>query len=139
MIQNSRTPGTIVHGNPDGNSSLTIGRTTGGIELSRPIRPKWSGTAGLIFQRAGVSDNNGVLIIRDRYNSPLTARLYSNGNTHDDTLLAKIETVYTGSGEHGSSMFVLNVEQGLPLLLDWLSFTRVNARARKGVQIGPTR
>jgi hypothetical protein len=35
--------------------------------------------------------------------------------------------------------FVLNVEQGLPLLLDWLSFTRVNARARKGVQIGPTR
>ncbi|KAK2371103.1 outer envelope protein 39, chloroplastic [Trifolium repens] len=135
MIQNSRTPGTIVHGNLDGNSSLTIGRTTGGIELSRPIRPKWSGTAGLIFQRAGVSDNNGVLIIRDRYNSPLTA----SGNTHDDTLLAKIETVYTGSGEHGSSMFVLNVEQGLPLLLDWLSFTRVNARARKGVQIGPTR
>jgi hypothetical protein len=27
-----------------------------------------------------------------------------SGNTHDDTLLAKIETVYTGSGEHGSSM-----------------------------------
>jgi len=27
-----------------------------------------------------------------------------SGNTHDDTLLGKIETVYTGSGEHGSSM-----------------------------------
>lgn len=135
MIQNSRTPGTIVHGNLDGNSSLTIGRITGGIELSRPIRPKWSGTAGLIFQRAGVCDNNGVPIIRDRYNSPLTA----SGNSHDDTLLGKIETVYTGSGEHGSSMFVLNMEQGLPLLPDWLSFTRVNARARKGVEIGPTR
>ncbi|AES67692.1 outer envelope protein 80, chloroplastic isoform X1 [Medicago truncatula] len=135
MVQNSRTPGTIVHGNLDGNSSLTIGRITGGVELSRPIRPKWSGTAGLIFQRAGVCDNNGVPIIRDRYNSPLTA----SGNTHDDTLLGKIETVYTGSGEHGSSMFVLNMEQGLPLLPDWLSFTRVNARARKGVEIGPTR
>jgi len=35
--------------------------------------------------------------------------------------------------------FVLNMEQGLPLLPDWLSFTRVNARARKGVEIGPTR
>lgn len=135
MIQNSRTPGTIVHGNLDGNSSLTIGRITGGIELSRPIRPKWSGTAGLIFQRARVCDNNGVPIIRDRYNSPLTA----SGNTHDDTLLAKIETVYTGSGEHGSSMFVLNMERGLPLLPDWLSFTRVNSRARKGVEIGPAR
>lgn len=80
-------------------------------------------------------------------------------------MLAKIETVYTGSGDHGSSMvrydlnavlqfkcnsmfliitclvlqFVLNVEQGLPLLSEWLSFTRVNTRARKGVEIGPAR
>jgi len=50
LLQNSRTPGTIVHGNADGNGSLTIGRITGGIEFSRPIRPKWSGTAGLVFQ-----------------------------------------------------------------------------------------
>ncbi|KAJ1383324.1 POTRA domain [Sesbania bispinosa] len=135
MIQNSRTPGTIVHGNLDGNSSLTIGRITGGMEFSRPIRPKWSGTVGLIFQHAGVRDDKGVPIIKDCYSCPLTA----SGNTHDDMLLAKLETVYTGSGDHGSSMFVLNVEQGLPLLSEWLSFTRVNARARKGVEIGPAR
>nr|P0C891.1 RecName: Full=Outer envelope protein 80, chloroplastic; AltName: Full=Chloroplastic outer envelope protein of 80 kDa; Short=PsOEP80 [Pisum sativum] len=55
-----RTPGTLVHGNQDGNSNLTIGR--------------WSGTAGLIFQR---------------YNSPLTA----SGNTHTETLLAKSATL----------------------------------------------
>jgi len=35
--------------------------------------------------------------------------------------------------------FVLNVEKGLPFLPEWLSFTRVNARARKGVEIGPAR
>ena len=35
--------------------------------------------------------------------------------------------------------FVLNMEKGLPLLPEWLSFTRVNARARKGVEIGPAR
>lgn len=35
--------------------------------------------------------------------------------------------------------FVLNMEQGLPVLPDWLSFTRVNARGRKGVEIGPAR
>eukprot|EP00256_Glycine_max_P056023 XP_014623450.1 outer envelope protein 80, chloroplastic isoform X1 [Glycine max] len=135
MIQNSRTPGTIVHGNADGNGSLTIGRITGGIEFSRPIRPKWSGTVGLVFQHAGVRDEQGIPIIKDCYSSPLTA----SGNTHDDTLLAKLETVYTGSGDHGSSMFVLNMEKGLPLLPEWLSFTRVNARARKGVEIGPAR
>ncbi|TKY48368.1 Outer envelope protein 80 [Spatholobus suberectus] len=132
-IQNSRTPGTIVHGNEDGNRSLTIGRITGGIEFSRPLRPKWSGTVGLVFQHAGVRDEKGIPIIKDCYSSPLTA----SGNTHDDTLLAKFETVYTGSGDHGSSMFVLTMEQGLPLLAEWLSFTRVNARARKGVEIGP--
>ncbi|BAT91817.1 hypothetical protein LR48_Vigan05g194300 [Vigna angularis] len=135
MIQNSRTPGTIVHDNADGNGSLTIGRITGGIEFSRPIRPKWSGTVGLVFQHAGVRDERGIPIIKDCFNSPLTA----SGNTHDETLLAKLETVYTGSGDHGSSMFVLNMEKGLPLLPEWLSFTRVNARARKGVEIGPAR
>ena len=35
--------------------------------------------------------------------------------------------------------FLLNMEQGLPLLPEWLSFTRVNSRARKGVEIGPAR
>ncbi|MED6169905.1 Outer envelope protein 80, chloroplastic [Stylosanthes scabra] len=135
MIQNSRTPGTMVHGDRDGGIILTIGRITGGIEFSRPIRPKWSGTAGLLFQHAGVRDDKGVPIIKDQYSSPLTA----SGNNYDETLLAKVETVYTGSGDHGSSMFALNMEKGLPLLPEWLSFTRVHARARKGIEIGPTR
>ncbi|KAF5931228.1 hypothetical protein HYC85_032101 [Camellia sinensis] len=135
MIQNSRTPGTLVHGNQPDNSSLTIGRVTAGIEFSRPFRPKWSGTAGLIFQHAGARDDKGNPIIKDFYSSPLTA----SGNTHDDTLLAKFECVYTGSGDPGSSMFVFNMEQGLPVLPDWLFFNRVNARARKGLDIGPAR
>jgi outer membrane protein insertion porin family len=50
MVQNSRTPGNLVHGNQPDNSSLTIGRVTAGVEYSRPFRPKWNGTAGLIFQ-----------------------------------------------------------------------------------------
>ncbi|TXG73238.1 hypothetical protein EZV62_001817 [Acer yangbiense] len=135
MVQNSRTPGTLVHGNQPDNSSLTIGRVTAGIEFSRPIRPKWSGTAGLIFQHAGGRDEKGNPIIKDFYSSPLTA----SGKTHDDMLLAKFESVYTGSGDHGSSMCVFNVEQGLPVLPEWLFFNRVNAHARKGVEIGPVR
>ncbi|KAE9462261.1 hypothetical protein C3L33_05837, partial [Rhododendron williamsianum] len=135
MIQNSRTPGTLVHGNQPGDSNLTIGRVTAGIEFSRPFRPKWSGTAGLIFQHAGARDDKGNPIIKDFYSSPLTA----SGNIHDDTLLAKFESVYTGSGDPGSSMFVVNMEQGLPILPEWLFFNRLNARARKGLDIGPLR
>ncbi|RXI03907.1 hypothetical protein DVH24_038181 [Malus domestica] len=135
MVQNSTTPGTLIHGNQLNGSNLTIGRVTAGIEFSRPIRPKFSGTAGLIFQHAGARDEKGDPIIKDVYSSPLTA----SGNTHDDMLLAKLESVYTGSGDHGSSMCVFNVEQGLPVLPEWLYFNRINARARKDVELGPTR
>ncbi|XP_022148761.1 outer envelope protein 80, chloroplastic [Momordica charantia] len=131
MVQNSRTPGTLVHG---GRGNLTIGRVTAGLEFNRPIRPKWSGTAGLYFQRAGARDEQGNPIIKDDFNSPLTA----SGNTDDNMLLAKFESVYTGSGDHGSSMFVLSMEQGLPFLPEWLCFNRVNARARTGMEVGPS-
>ncbi|KAJ7005144.1 outer envelope protein 80 [Populus alba x Populus x berolinensis] len=133
MVQNSRTPGNLVHGNQPVNNSLTIGRVAAGIEFSRPLRPKWSGTVGLIFQHAGARDEKGDPKIKDHYNSPLTA----SGKNHDDMLLGKFESVYTGSGDHGSSMFVFNMEQGLPLWSEWLFFNRVNTRARKGVEIGP--
>lgn len=90
--------------------------------------------------------------------------LLGSGKTHDDTLIAKLECVYTGSGDRGSSMvshlellynffiyflcgpsyflsvqFVFNVEQGLPVLPEWLFFNRVTARVRKGVEVGPAR
>ncbi|KAM7278291.1 hypothetical protein ACFE04_005425 [Oxalis oulophora] len=136
MVQNSRTPGTLVHSKRSDRSddgSPTIGRVTAGIEFSRPIRPKWTGTAGLIFQHTGARDEKGNPIIKDSYGSPLTA----SGRPHDDTLLAKCECVYTGSGDPGSSVFAFNMEQGLPVLPEWLFFNRVNARARKGLDIGP--
>ena len=41
---------TIIQGNADGNGSLTIGHITCGIEFSLPMRPKWSGTTGVVFQ-----------------------------------------------------------------------------------------
>lgn len=135
MIQNSRTPGTLVHGNQPDNNGLTIGRVTAGIEYSRPFRPKWNGTAGLVFQRAGARDEKGNPIIRDFFGSPLTA----SGNSHDNMLLAKLETVYTCSGDPGSSMCVFNMDQGMPLSPDWLVFNRVNARGRQGFAVGPAR
>ncbi|MFS8005767.1 putative surface antigen D15 [Helianthus anomalus] len=103
LLKNSRTPGTLVHGphgNQPNNSSPTITRVTSGIEYSRPFRPKWSGTAGLIFQRAGARDDKGDPMIRDFHNCPLTA----SGNNHDDMLLAKVESVYTGSSDPSSSL-----------------------------------
>nr|XP_043612759.1 outer envelope protein 80, chloroplastic isoform X2 [Erigeron canadensis] len=135
MIQNSRTPGTLVHGDQSNTSNPTIGRITAGIEYSRPFRPKWSGTTGLIFQRAGARDEKGDPMIRDIHSCPLTA----SGNNHDDLVLAKLESVYTGSSDPSSSLLVVTMEQGLPVWSEWLVFNRVTARARKGLVIGPAR
>ncbi|KAK6164169.1 hypothetical protein DH2020_001033 [Rehmannia glutinosa] len=88
-----------------------------------------------LFQRAGAHDEKGNPIIRDFFGSPLTA----SGNIYDEMLLAKLETVYTSSGDPGSSMFVFNMDQGIPVSPEWLAFNRVNARARQGFAIGPAR
>ncbi|XWS71140.1 hypothetical protein CRYUN_Cryun03dG0113200 [Craigia yunnanensis] len=77
----------------------------------------------IIVQHAGARDEKGNPIIKDFYGSPLTA----SGKPYDDMLLAKFES------------FAFNMEQGLPVTPEWLFFNRVNARARKGVEIGPAR
>lgn len=60
ILQNSRSPGTIIHGiRRDARASgplhggVTIGKLTAGIDYGRPLRPKWSGTAGISFQVRG--------------------------------------------------------------------------------------
>ncbi|BBM98926.1 outer membrane protein insertion porin family [Marchantia polymorpha subsp. ruderalis] len=141
-IQNSRSPGTIVHGiRRDAPSSVpvhggvTIGRLMAGVDYSRPLRPKWSGTAGINFQRAGARDDHGQPKVVDFYGGPLTF----SGRAYDDMLVAKLEIVYTDSGDNGSSQLVFNTEQGLPIAADWLFFNRINVRARQGLRIGPMR
>ncbi|CAM6046827.1 unnamed protein product [Sphagnum compactum] len=141
-IQNSRSPGTIVHGiRRDGPSSgplhggVTIGRLMAGVDYSRPLRPKWSGTAGISFQRAGARDEHGQPKVVDVNGGPLTF----SGRAYDDMLVAKLETVYMDSGDNGSSQLVFNTEQGLPLAKNWLFFNRINVRARQGLRVGPVR
>ncbi|KAH9789719.1 Outer envelope protein 80 [Citrus sinensis] len=93
---------------------------------------------------AGGGISSGVLVLMMKKEILLSrisiAVLFTgSGKTHDDVLIAKFESVYTGSGNHGSSMFVFDMEQGLPVLPKWLFFNRVNAHARKGVDISHAR
>jgi outer membrane protein insertion porin family len=131
-----------VHGiRRDGPSSgplhggVTIGRLMAGVDYSRPLRPKWSGTAGISFQRAGARDEHGQPKVVDVNGGPLTF----SGQAYDDMLVAKLETVYMDSGDNGSSQLVFNTEQGLPLAKNWLFFNRINVRARQGLRVGPVR
>ncbi|XP_047076562.1 outer envelope protein 80, chloroplastic-like [Lolium rigidum] len=136
MVQNSSTSGTLIDGgdHPD-HGPITIGRVTAGIEYSRPLRPKWSGTFGFIFQHAGARDKEGNPVIGDVNDNQLTV----SGNPYDYTLLAKLGGVYRDSGDHSSTMFVFNAEQGLPILPQWLRFNRVTSHLKQGYEIGPAR
>lgn len=40
---------------------------------------------------------------------------------------------------YGPLQLVFNMEQGLPVLPEWLVFNRINARARKDLELGPAR
>ncbi|KAK6789623.1 hypothetical protein RDI58_013423 [Solanum bulbocastanum] len=79
-----------------------------------------------ISQRAGAPDDKGNPIIRDYYISPLTG----SSNTHNDMSLAKLGTVNTGS-------VCFQHESGLSVWSESLVFSRLNARARKGLVLGP--
>ncbi|KAJ7546876.1 hypothetical protein O6H91_08G058900 [Diphasiastrum complanatum] len=141
-IQNSRSPGSITHGFRRDDASLghshggvTIGRLVAALDYSRPLRPKWSGTAGISFQQVGARDDHGHPNVVDMYGAPLTF----SGRAYDDMLTGKLELVYTDSGDNGSSQLVLNTEQGVPIAPEWLFFNRTNIRARQGLKIGPVR
>ncbi|XP_071677947.1 outer envelope protein 80, chloroplastic [Lolium perenne] len=66
-------------------------------------------------------------------------QLTVSGDPYDYTLLAKLGGVYRDSGDHSSTMFVFNAEQGLPILPQWLRFNRVTAHLKQGYEIGPAR
>ncbi|KAH9301791.1 hypothetical protein KI387_013374, partial [Taxus chinensis] len=123
-----KSPGSL-HG------GVAIGKVMASVDYGRSLSPKWSGTAGITFQRAGARDHNGNPVVRDEFQAPLTF----SGKDYDDMLLAKLETVYADSRDQGSTMLVFNMEQGLPVFPDWLFFNRVNVRARHGMCIGPAR
>lgn len=137
-FQNLSTLGSSIHGPKSSgslHSGIKIGKVMASVDYGRPLRPKWSGTAGISFQRATARDDNGISLVRDEFQTPL----FFSGKDHDDMVFAKMETVYADSRDQGSSMLVFNMEQGLPLLPDWLVFTRVNVRGRQGIRIGPAR
>ncbi|KAK6802258.1 hypothetical protein RDI58_000038 [Solanum bulbocastanum] len=72
------------------------------------------------------------LEIHDKRQYPKNKYKCQFGNTHDDMLLAKLETVNIGSSDPGSSVV-------LPVWSEWLVFNKVYARARKGLVLGPMR
>eukprot|EP00271_Cylindrocystis_brebissonii_P001837 TRINITY_DN1213_c0_g1_i1.p1 TRINITY_DN1213_c0_g1~~TRINITY_DN1213_c0_g1_i1.p1 ORF type:complete len:900 (+),score=147.38 TRINITY_DN1213_c0_g1_i1:214-2913(+) len=144
-IQTSRSPGSTIHGPPAGNGAdggagggggpVTIGRTISGVEWSRPLRPNWSGTGGVNFQRAGARDGHGQPRLRDAYNCPLTF----SSRSHDNMLVGKLEMAYTDSADDATTQLVTNLEQGVPVASDWLFFNRLTLRARRGFRFGPLR
>eukprot|EP00899_Mesostigma_viride_P019528 jgi/Mesvir1/27577/Mv07321-RA.2 len=146
-LQNTRTPGTLVHGpgKPATSSNgregaangaganapvLTVARMMAGVDYSRAVAPNWVGTLGLIAQRAGMRDAAGVPQLADQFGSPVTF----SGDKFDYMSIVKGEAQYRNKS--GSATLLLTSETGLPLRKGWLFFTRLGARAIKTIDVG---
>ncbi|KAF5206418.1 Outer envelope protein [Thalictrum thalictroides] len=133
VVDYKRALENLVFGNQLDDTKVHIHRFITGLVFSRPFSPKWRGTAGLNYKRAGACDDTGSLLMEDSYCNPLTA----TGHTHDEMLLAKVEILYSHFGNRESSALGFNMEQGLPVMPNWLCFNRIYMCVRKSILLGP--
>ncbi|KAH9328286.1 hypothetical protein KI387_000394, partial [Taxus chinensis] len=137
-IQNSLTPVTSVHGNATDSSDSGYG----GVRMHRfmaKMDQKWelnsnlSKTAGIMIEKVGPIGDHGRSIFTDGYGCPITF----SGNLYDKMFVAKLETEYTKFNDDSLFQYNIQLEQGLPILPEWLFFYRLRAHAKQGVKLGP--
>ena len=148
-IQNTRSSGTAIHGrvqdpSPEESAAaagkaaavngVAVQRLMGSVEYSRPLAQGWTGVAGVTWQRSGARDEAGQDVIVDCYGKPLT---FSTTAQQDVMALGTLRLMYSGPND---AVLVLSAEQAAPLRNDWLSMTRLQARAESSFPlVGPLR
>jgi len=144
-VQNTRNSGGAIHGKvqeaspeqaaacagsgPAATGGVVIQRLIGSCEYSRPLAQGWTGVAGVTWQRSGARDEQGEVVICDAYGKPLN---FSTTAQQDVMALGHLRLMYSGGSD---AVLVLSAEQALPLRNDWLSMTRVQARAEHSVAL----
>ena len=76
---------------------------------------------GKYYWEADSIDLRMPLCFMSCYGMIFVVFLFCSGNTHDDMLLAKFESAYTGSGGRGSSMVSGMLRRFVILLYLWIT------------------
>ncbi|GAB2274538.1 Outer envelope protein 39, chloroplastic [Dionaea muscipula] len=137
LVQHSISPVVGVDSLPIDNShsatgGLNLSRFSAGLHLTEPASSNWSSATSIKVEHVRPLDDEGRSSTRDLDGFPVT---YS-GKLHDNMLVLKQETRYAKVDDHCFSRFSLQIEQGMPVLSDWLIFNRLKFVGTKGIKLG---
>ncbi|XVE79156.1 hypothetical protein DITRI_Ditri14bG0035300 [Diplodiscus trichospermus] len=139
FIQHSLSPEIGIHGIPvdnfsrSGSGSVNLSRFSVGLDLNEPASSKWSSTTSIKFENVRLLSDDGRSITRDLDGFSVTC----SGNTHDSMVVLKQESRYVKANDRSFSRFTMQIEQGIPVLPQWLIFNRFKFIATKGIKLGP--
>jgi len=111
-----------------GLSDISMQKMTACVEHSRPLLNGWSGTFAVDFKRTSVLDNDGQHSLFDAYGAPVTF----SGTKSDNAFATQLRFTYSGAN---SAHLMLSAEQTFPVQPQWLTYTRVVAKAKRSFNL----
>ncbi|AEE78438.1 Outer membrane OMP85 family protein [Arabidopsis thaliana] len=128
---------------------VNLSKLAVGLDLSEPASSKWSSTTSVKFEVPGhyllqtlymcvrLTMTDGRYQRSGRISYNMQNSLLCSGNTHDSMVVLKQESRFAKATDQGLSHFSMQIEQGIPVVSNWLIFNRFKFVASKGVRFGP--
>ncbi|KAK7270324.1 hypothetical protein RIF29_23383 [Crotalaria pallida] len=138
-IQHSVSPEVGIHGIPMNNFSHSASRGARlskfsiGLDMHEPSSSKWSNTTSVYFKHIHFINDHGRPISRDLDGFPVTC----SGNPFDNMMVVKQESRFEEANDHSFTHFSFQMEQGIPLQPNLLTFNKFRFFASKGAKLGP--
>ncbi|XP_057425005.1 outer envelope protein 39, chloroplastic-like isoform X2 [Lotus japonicus] len=139
ILQHSASPEIRIHGIPMNNFShstsrgVRLSKLSIGMDINEPSTSNWSSITGVYFKHFHFRNDGGRSISRDLDGFPVT----SSGDSFDNMLVINQESRFEDANDHGFSHFSVQMQQGIPLGPNLLTFNRFKFFASKGVKLGP--
>ncbi|KAE9611441.1 hypothetical protein Lal_00011862 [Lupinus albus] len=138
-IQHSVSPEVGIHGIPMNNFShsesrgVRLSKSSIGLDMHEPSSSNWSTTTSVYFKHIHFINDHGRSISRDLDGFPVTC----SGNPFDNMIVIKQENRFEEANDHCFTHVSLQMEQGIPLQPNLLTFNRFKLFASKGFKLGP--
>ncbi|XP_027368068.1 outer envelope protein 80, chloroplastic-like [Abrus precatorius] len=139
-IQHSVSPEVSIHGIPINNFSHTasqgvkLSKLSIGMNMNEPSSSSsWRNTTGVYFKHIHFINDGGRSISRDVDGFPLTC----SGDPFDNMIVINQESRFEEANDRGFTHYSFQMEQGIPLPPNLVTFNRFKFFASRGFKLGP--
>ncbi|WJX18472.1 hypothetical protein P8452_08267 [Trifolium repens] len=138
-IQHSISPEVRIHGIPMNNFSqsasqgLRLSKLSIGLDFNEPSTSNWRTSTGVYFKNIRFIHDSGRSISRDLDGFPVTC----SGDSYDNMIVINQKNRFEDVNDHSFTHFTLQMEHGIPLQPNLLTFNQFKFFASKGVKLGP--